>query len=264
VRRSGAQGGFTLLELVVALTLMALLSLALYGVISVGARAAGSGERRTEQARRFRIATDVLVRQIRSAAPELAVIEGERDQEALPYFLGESDHIDFITSKPQGPNNTGLALVSYWQEDGMLMMSETPYFLAFAEDRDGREFDDLVLTTPLLSDVANLRFSYQRFDGGDEGSWEDSWDASFEDALPAGVRIELEQSFDGGFRWYHEVPVFVGVMNEITGEEDFRSTGGPSARAPNRDDADEPDDDTNGSDDDADDDDDFDDDGDDE
>jgi len=255
VTRTHDQRGFTLLELVVALTLMALLSLALYGVISVGARAAGSGERRTEQARRFRIATDVLVRQIRSAAPELAVIEGEHDPEALPYFLGESDHLDFITSKPQGPNNTGLALVSYWVEDGMLMMSETPYFLAFAEDRKGHEFDDLVLTTPLMYDVGNVRFSYQRFDGGDQGSWEDSWDASFEDALPASVRIELEQNFDGGFRWYHEVPVFVGVMNEITGEEDFRSSGGPSARAPSRDDeADESDDGGDDSGDDADDD----------
>ncbi|RMD83326.1 MAG: prepilin-type N-terminal cleavage/methylation domain-containing protein, partial [Candidatus Dadabacteria bacterium] len=60
--------GFTLVELVIAVTLMALLSLALYGVISVGARAASAAERRTEQARRLRVATNLIVRQLHAVA----------------------------------------------------------------------------------------------------------------------------------------------------------------------------------------------------
>ena len=65
----GEQGGFTLIELVISMVLLSLISLAIYGLTTIGAQAAGSGERRTEQTRRMRIATSLITRQLRSAAP---------------------------------------------------------------------------------------------------------------------------------------------------------------------------------------------------
>lgn len=242
-RGAGSAAGFTLVELIIAMTLMSLISVSLYGLITVGARAASSGERVTEQARRYRIATTLLVRQLRSAAPERAVIEDEEEEQAVPYFLGEESSVEFITSQPQGPNNAGLALVTYWYDDGMLMMSEEPHFLSFVTDRDSGRYDDLVLETPLLYDVESVRFAYQRFDVTGDGIWEDSWDASIEEQLPAGVRVEIEPATDDGPDWYHEVPVYVGVMNEITGEiSDFRGGSGPAGRASRARDADDDDD----------------------
>jgi len=239
-----AQAGFTLIELVISMVLLALISLSIYGLATIGARSAGAGERRTEQARRIRIATSLITRQLRSAAPLYAVVESERESETLPYFLGEADRIDFITAQPQQPDNGGFALVSYWLEDGMFMMSEMPYFLAFSEERLGRDYDHLITSVPLMYDVARLDVSYQRFDAGEDEGWETSWDASFEDALPAVVRIEVEPSADDGPSWYHEVPVFVGVYNEMMGEDDFQRRRGRLPQQSNRtDEEDEPDDD---------------------
>jgi hypothetical protein len=221
-----------LVELLIAMTLLALIAVSLYGLVSVGAKSAGSGERKSEQSRRLRIATGLIVRQLHSAAPEFAIIDEAEGAEAQPYFLGESDRLEFVTTSAQGPLNTGLALVSYWQEGEVLMMSELPYFLAFTGDRLDGEFEHMTMTTPLLYDVRDVRFEYQRGSGVEEDAWEESWDASYESELPATVRISIEPAHAGGWAWHHEIPVFVGLMNEITGEEDFQAQAtGPVADA---------------------------------
>jgi prepilin-type N-terminal cleavage/methylation domain-containing protein len=215
-----SQRGLTLVELVIALTLLGGLSLALAGTISIGARSAGKGEARTEQARRFRIATDLLVRQIRSAAPLLVIAENEDDEEApIPFFEGEQERLLFVTAMPQAPENSGYALVEYWLDGEVLMMSELPYFATFAGDA-GRDMDHLKFTAPLLLDVGSVSFEYRRSSFETE-TWTTDWSADDNDALPAVVRIVIEPSVPGGPFWYHEIPVFVGVFNEITGEEDF-------------------------------------------
>ena len=56
---------------------------------------------------------------------------------------------------------------------------------------------------------------------GPQGDTKVIWDAEEEDSLPAVVRIVIEPAKPDGPLWYHEVPIFVGVYNEITGEDDF-------------------------------------------
>jgi len=215
--------GFTLVELVISMTLMALVAVGLSGVLVIGARSASSAERKTEQARRYRTATELIVRQLRSTTglrlPEDAN-EERGEGEDVAYFVGKSDRLSFITAAPQTPENTGLAVVDFWVEDEQLMMSESPYFLLASEGQIGAEFEQLTFAATLLYDVESVSFEYQRSDLERE-TWADSWDASEEDALPVAVRIEIEPSIDGGPYWYHEVPVFVATLNEITGEDHF-------------------------------------------
>lgn len=219
---NGARG-FTLVELVIAMTLMALIAVALSGVLVIGARSASSAERKTEQARRYRTATELIVRQLRSTAG-LRLPEDENEErgegEDVAYFVGDSDRLSFITAAPQTPENTGLAVVDYWVEDEQLMMSESPYFVLASEGTIGVEFEELTFAATLLFDVESVSFEYQRSDLERE-TWANSWDAAEEDALPVAVRIEIKPSIDGGPYWYHEVPVFVATLNEITGEDHF-------------------------------------------
>lgn len=215
--------GFTLVELVIAMTLMALIGVGLSGVLVIGARSASSAERKTEQARRYRMATELIVRQLRSTAA-LRLPEDESEEqgegEDVAYFVGESERLSFITASPQTPENSGLAVVDLWVEDGQLMMSESPYFLLASQGRIGAEFEDLTFAATLLYDVESVSFEYQRSDL-ERDTWANTWDASEEDALPAAVRIEVKPSVDGGPYWYHEVPVFVATLNEVTGEDHF-------------------------------------------
>jgi hypothetical protein len=205
---------------VIAMTLMALIGVSLAGVIVVGARSASSAERKTEQARRYRVATELIVRQLRStAALELPTGDDEGDEKA-GYFIGESDRVSFITATPQSPASSGLAVVELWLEDEVLMMSEVPFFILASDGEVDPKFEAMTFSAPLLYDVGRLTFQFQGSDIKDE-DWEDSWDAAEEDALPAAVRIEIEPALEGGPSWYHEVPVFVAALNGVTGEDHF-------------------------------------------
>ncbi len=228
--------GFTLLELVIAMSVLGLISVAIYGVVVLGANSAGAGERITEQARRMRVATDLVARQIRSTEPIKLQIEEYNE----PYFIGVEDSLEFVTSIPQRPGSSGLAIVRYWfdHDGGILMMSEVPLFAAMDEEAYGLDDEEFAQQTELLYDIAELRLSYRR-DAANDEEWQDEWIAADEDELPAAVRIEIEPATVDGPAWYHEIPVMVGVFNAITDASDFRpvrrASGGMRGRRADRD-----------------------------
>ncbi len=214
--RCHRQRGFTLLELLVAMAIMAMMSVAIYGVVSIGARAAASGERKTEQARRLRIGTDLMVRQLRSAVPIWLLADGQWRK----FFVGERDRVSFVTDSPQLPDSSGLSVVTYWQEGDRLMYSEIPRFsVVDAADID-QLTQDLALTTTLLYDVDRVEFRYRR-NADSDADFEKKWDADELDALPAAVEISVSPATPDGPNWQHQVPVFVGMLNEISGADDF-------------------------------------------
>ncbi len=241
-RRTTSERGFTLLELIIAMTVFSLIGLAIFGVLVLGARSAGSGERVAEQARRYRIANEVISRQIASVEPmrlpkqdsEGLGSDDDEEQSAEPYFFGKADTVEFVTTAPQRPDASGMAIVNYWVEDGTLRMSERPVFTAYGTGKkaDRREAEDTVATI-LLYDVESVTFSYQRESDSDE--WLDEWDARDEDLLPACVRIDVKPSAIGGPDFYHEVPVLVGTFNQIADvDSDFTNKHGKVKKEPDK------------------------------
>lgn len=235
--RKDFQRGFTLVEMMIAMTIVTLIAASIYGVVSIGARSAGSGERVTEQARRHRVATGLITRQLSSA---VAIRLEDEDGESVPYFLGESESVEFVTSAPQRPDSSGMGLVRYWYEDGALLMSEMPAFAVAGANRLGVDLEDYTLTTVLFYDVDRFRVGYLRT-SSDIDDWEESWDASESEDLPSVVRFELASDTPGGPSWTHEVPVYVAAINELHGEGDFRgarsikSTLGKKDKDPDKD-----------------------------
>jgi hypothetical protein len=73
----------------------------------------------------------------------------------------------------------------------------------------------------LFYDVDRFRVGYLRT-SNDIDDWEESWDAADSEELPSVVRFELSSDRPGGPSWTHEVPVYVAVINELHGEDDFR------------------------------------------
>ncbi|HYB98068.1 MAG TPA: prepilin-type N-terminal cleavage/methylation domain-containing protein [Candidatus Limnocylindrales bacterium] len=235
--------GFTLLELVVAMAVFGLVSVALYGVLVLGARSASSGERVSEQARRFRIATSLMGRQI--AATD-ALYLPRQDEEGLgdeddssepePFFYGDADEVEFVTTAPQRPDASGLAIVRYWVEEGELKMSEKPVYLAYGTDEglDDEEAIDETMETTLLYDVESVTFSYQREADADE--FLEVWDAAEEDLLPACVRVEIAPATVDGPALYHEMPLMVATFNQVVDAEDFKGRRGLRDRGDDDDD----------------------------
>src|SRR5947199_9502290 len=90
---SERRDGFTLLELVLAMSALAMIVAICYGAFHLGIRAVESGERAVVTAQRLRVATDVLIRQVKSAVPYPA---RNRDDVVYPYFVGTATSPPFM------------------------------------------------------------------------------------------------------------------------------------------------------------------------
>jgi general secretion pathway protein J len=172
--------GFTLIEVVIALTLVAALLAITFGGLRVGMAAWHRGEARAEQLQRTRSLSQVLTRALGGAHPYQSEIAGELA--ALPAFEGERDRLAFVTTRPPVPLAIPIAFtaVSLTHEASGLTIREgaLPSRAPFAA----------LLPVVVDSSGATLGFRYLR--GGDR-TWVERWDPTSEESLPAAVEITL-------------------------------------------------------------------------
>jgi prepilin-type N-terminal cleavage/methylation domain-containing protein len=229
---------FTLLELLLAMTALALVTAICYGAFHLGVRAVERGEMAVVSAQRLRVATDVLIRQIKSTVPYPA---RNRDEEIYPYFFGTATSMAFITGAGL-EGGGGLARVVYQVADAppRLVVAESHFM---SPDRLGRDAVDKPgeRAAVLLEDFRNLRFEYL-FNDGVDSEWRPEWNGHDEEALPAAVRI-LVDGIPGleTDRWGQEIPIMAALYgengNELSeaqeaaldsGDEDDGGDGGDS------------------------------------
>lgn len=219
---SDPRRGFTLLELMLAMSTLALVATICYGAFHLGIRAVERGEVAVVTAQRLRVASDVLIRQIKSIVAYCAC---NAEEEVYPYFVGTATSMSFITATGL-EGGGGLTRVAY-------QLVENPTRLVMAE---GSRFSPPMLageqlapptdrTAVLLDGFKTLRFQYMMNDGVDT-EWREEWDSYEEEMLPAAVRvlvdglpgIELDT-------WGQEIPVML-VSGDNVGECDENDVGG--------------------------------------
>jgi general secretion pathway protein J len=172
--------GFTLIEVVIALTLVAALLAITFGGLRVGMAAWRQGDARAEQLQRVRSLSQVLTRALSGAHPYQSETAGQ--PAALPAFEGERDRLAFVTTRPPVPLASPIAFtaVSLAHEPSGLTIREgaLPSRTPFAG----------LLPMVVDSTGAALHFRYLR--GGDR-TWVDRWDPTSEESLPAAVEITV-------------------------------------------------------------------------
>lgn len=89
------QRGFTLLELLVAITLLGVLMVALFGGLRLGARAWETGEERLDRAARLQVVQDFLRQRLTQTYPARDGISGRRA------FQGDRQSVRFVTTLPR-------------------------------------------------------------------------------------------------------------------------------------------------------------------
>ena len=218
------RSGFTLLELVLAMSALAMITAICYGAFHLGIRAVQSGEVAVVTAQRLRVATDVLIRQIKSAVPYPA---RNKDDDVYPYFVGTATSLTFITANAQ-QGGGGLARVVYQLAEEApctvapcLVLKETPFFSPDALGRDPVDSDpSLTAGVDLLHGFKSVKFEYLMNDGA-ETEWREGWDGQTDEMMPAAVRIQvwglpgLELDV-----WGQEIPIMATAYGENTGEVD--------------------------------------------
>jgi len=192
-----ATGGFTLLELIMALAILVMIA----GSVAAGIRlAAGSierGEAVARDAARLRAVVGIVERALMSADP-LPIPVGDN---TTAFFVGEEKRVRFLTAGAPATQGRGLRLVSFFERtgddgNGIAMATASPFRVEGAEAWDGVE-------TPrvLVPAAGELAFSYSPGPTM-EGAWEwfPSWDLKETGRLPAAVRMEFSVPSPSGPR----------------------------------------------------------------
>lgn len=177
------QTGFTLLELVVAITLMGLVLLVLYSGLRLGLNGWDSGARRAEASNRLRSVQEFLRRQL---AQSMTVYQTQADgpQKKIVVFAGGTDAIEFVAPMLVHLGQGGLYRIRVKAADGQMRVRWRPYLPGDPTAGEERE-------TVLLEGVSNVEWAYfgPERDDDQEPRWRSEW--ANQERRPLLVRLNL-------------------------------------------------------------------------
>lgn len=152
--------GFTLLELLIAIILTAVI-VAIVGIsMGLACRSIETGEKRMGQMERFRVSWTILNDQIGSMMPLSYTIESENKL----YFKGSRSSLQISTNQSIWHGQQGYVLVKYVVEsDKTLKASEN--FIGVDNIREATLFEN----------VEEMAFQYYFTDHDGTGQWLDEW-----------------------------------------------------------------------------------------
>jgi hypothetical protein len=196
------------------MSLLAVVAGICYGAFHLGVRAVERGEVAVVTAQRLRVATDVLIRQVKSTAIHPALVDGD----TYPYFYGSPTTMSFVTDAGQ-LSGGGRARVTYHYEADppRLVLEESPFVDAESLGQGTPEAAE-ARSAVLLDGFRTMTFQYLLDDGADS-EWKNSWDFLQEEILPAAVRI-LVEGLPGLEEdvWGQEIPVMSATYGDAGGE----------------------------------------------
>lgn len=148
--RDSRQTGFTLLELLVSITLMGLVLVVLYSGLRLGLNSWEGGEQRAEATNRLRLAQEFLRRQLTQSIKTYQVNDR---QERVVVFVGQADGVEFVAPMLAQLGMGGLYRVRIIATDGRLWIRWRPYLPADPDAEPERE-------TVLLDGVSDVEWAY--------------------------------------------------------------------------------------------------------
>jgi general secretion pathway protein J len=181
VRRVRDAAGLTLVEVLIAVTILAVIVVLMASALRVGTRAWEAGDRRAAAQQELRAVVELLTDALSSAVPYRGRVGEVAERGVL--FVGEADEVRFVTSTPplflEAPAVPYHAVtLRHVADERELRLTErlVPTDEPFGED------PHLVLSRA----VAKLKFEYR----DEEGLWSDKWDRA-RNGLPVTIRVEL-------------------------------------------------------------------------
>jgi len=181
--------GFTLVEVVVAMSLLATIMVLLYSGLSFALRSWDAGDANGRKVADRRLGENFVRREMM----ELFPMRWKNATMLRFAFEGEKDHVKFVSSRPAGLGEGGLSLVGIEvMEAGrvrnLVMRRALP-------DHDAVDFGPLDKAEPslLVANVESVAFSYFGAENDfAEPKWVEKWD--FPAAIPTLMRYKVKMA----------------------------------------------------------------------
>ncbi|MGH8554188.1 MAG: prepilin-type N-terminal cleavage/methylation domain-containing protein [Gammaproteobacteria bacterium] len=182
-----AGGGFTLVELLLALTLTGLIMVALYSGLRVGTRASDAAETRAAMTEDQRAVAGFISRQVSRACPLVWLDQAEQQL----VFRGGSRSLTFTANSPIRGEPGGLYIGAIELSGGRLVFT---YWRAEPDLDDPLVAPENARRTVMLNHVKDALFSYYG-ESGRVTAWHDTWND--DKRLPARVRLSIKTARHG-------------------------------------------------------------------
>ena len=187
--------GFTLLELIISITLVAIIVLIISVAANLGYRSFNAGEKKMNAVERLRSSLTIIDAQIQSGVT-LTLEEGGVKQY---YFAGEQDSLKFSTNYSIWGGQRGYVIVNYrvdTDDRGKRTLFASEYKVGMENQKE----------TKLLEGFDEITFDYYKQDATEEeGEWITQWVG--EEMMPIRIRINLVR---GSNSLSYIMPVRVG------------------------------------------------------
>ncbi len=191
-RARHGQAGFTLIEMLVAMTLLGLIVAVLAGALQGGLAGSERVDTQAERLNELRLAQAFIRRHVEAARP----VSWTHDRRAVVAFEGRAEALDFVAVMPAWPARGGLYLVRLAFDDGDLVMTRR---ITSGEPSEFR-YEDGVERRVLARDVAGLSFAYFGTPAdGRRAGWRDDWTGQY--AMPELVSLALDYADPAAGRW---------------------------------------------------------------
>ena len=202
-RPTDFSAGFTLVEVVLALAIFALMGGILYGAFALAHSAVEKSQVSFARNQKSRSVSDLLASYVRSAYPYR-----ESLQDQTVFFSGETDNLTFVSAYSHGMGGRGMAKISITKDAGnagaSLRLEETvPVRLSEESGASGQSH-----SLTLQEDVKDFRLTYLD-PQGDEETWEERWDGRERRMLPRAVRFSYRNENGKEVRWTFPIMMVV-------------------------------------------------------
>lgn len=211
-RRRSGERGFTLLELLVALTLLGLVLAAIFGELRFTTRAWDATDAKIDRNGELLSVHSFLRTRLQQIQQPAATAE-QRDAATDDIFTGNSRAMTFVATMPANVSEGGFYDISLSQEndaDGdTLFISWRPFDAEGAAPANSAENSRV-----LLRGVRDVRFSYfGQTNDSVAAQWWDNWPVR--DRTPSVVRVEVNFQADDPRVW-PELVVSPAIANPVS------------------------------------------------
>ncbi|QWF69917.1 prepilin-type N-terminal cleavage/methylation domain-containing protein [Methylomonas paludis] len=212
------KNGFTLIEMLIAMTLLSVMVVLLFGSLRIAAESWNVGEAKTVAVNKKSVVYQFFKQRLSTIKPLLLQTDASQDngdQAQQPVFIGMINRLRFVAALPASSARKGLQIFDITAYGGDNIESEarglslqvalTPYMASEVIKTEKVE---------LLNHISRLSFAY--YGNGDPtnaGDWQDEWLST--DHLPELIKIHIQ--LDDDSFWPDMVfPVRINAQQQIS------------------------------------------------
>lgn len=185
---------FTLIELIISMTIVAVILVIIFGAFRVSIRAWEKGEKDIDKQQRYRIVLDLVRRQMISASFKKIEVE-DKHQHVLKGDASSFEFLSHVALKPE--NRFGVVFVQYrvvQDENGNdRLLAYERNVLFFDKDFKSQHIDPDAFFK-LIPAAQHIYFEYLKpaeQDLQEKPQWVNTWDPEHDKGVPAAVKLTV-------------------------------------------------------------------------